>query len=123
MQDEAERWTSTMAKEGFKVTINHADKTHSVTESKPVVVTKYPAKAAPGADVVVFMMPAFAHQQYLEALKPHIKPGCVVAGLPGQAGFEFEVRQHWGELFKQVTLLNFESLPWACRMTQFGMRG
>ena len=121
-QDEAERWTTTMAKEGFKVTINHADKTQTFTDTKATIVTKDPAQAAPGADVVVFMMPAFAHQQYLEALKPHIKPGCVVAGLPGQAGFEFEVRQHWGDLAKQVTLLNFESLPWACRMTQFGMR-
>ena len=109
-----------MSKEGFRVFVNKKDKTVTTVEAKPVIVTKDPAQAAPGADIIVFMMPAFAHGQYLEALKSYIKPGAILAGLPGQAGFEFEVRAHLGDLSKQVTMLNFESLPWACRIKEFG---
>ena len=86
----------------------------------PPQVTKDPAKAAPGVDIIIFTVPAFAHQGYLDALKPFVKPGMVIVGLPGQAGFEFAVRGSWGDLAKQCTLMSFESLPWAARIKEFG---
>ena len=83
-------------------------------------VTKDPSRAVPGCDVIIFVVPAFAHQGYMEALKPHIKPGSVVVGLPGQAGFEFAVRGTWGDLSREVTIMSFETLPWATRIKEFG---
>nr|BAF36491.1 strombine/alanopine dehydrogenase [Marphysa sanguinea] len=118
--DEAERWTKAMEGNDFVVTVNNQDKSQTILKNKPRLVTKDPALAANKADMIVFTVPAFAHRQYLDALKPHIRPGTVLVGLPGQSGFEFEVWTAWGDLAKQCSIMSFESLPWACRFTEFG---
>lgn len=117
--DEAERWTKAMEGHDFKVDC-HAGGKVTVVKGKPTAVTKDPAVAAQDVDIIVFTVPAFAHAGYLEALKPYVKPGLILVGCPGQAGFEFAVRGIWGEAAKQVTIMSFESLPWACRFTEFG---
>lgn len=117
--DEAERWTNTMANNEFTVTV-HGGAEPKVLKHKPSMVVKDPAKGVPGADLILFTVPAFAHEQYLNALKPYIKPGAVLVGMPGQAGFEFAVRGLWGDLAAQCTIMSFESLPWACRILEFG---
>lgn len=118
--DEAERWTGIMNKKGFSVTCKAQGKDPVVHNAKPTIVTKNAADAARGATIIVFVVPAFAHEQYLTELKPHVKPGTILVGLPGQAGFEFAVMGIWGDLARQCTIMSFESLPWACRMTEFG---
>ncbi|ELT92175.1 hypothetical protein CAPTEDRAFT_141167 [Capitella teleta] len=119
--DEAERWTKAMEGKDFSVDCHAGGKVTNVV-GKPSIVTKDPAKAAPGVDIIVFTVPAFAHAGYLEALKPYVKPGLVLVGCPGQAGFEFAVRGIWGEAAKGVTIMSFESLPWACRFLEFGRK-
>ncbi len=98
----------------------HSGDSSKTLEAKPSLVTKNPEEAVPGCNVILFAVPAFAHEQYLNALKPHVQPGTVLVGIPGQAGFEFAVRGIWGDLAKQCTIMSFESLPWACRITEFG---
>nr|Q8T882.1 RecName: Full=Tauropine dehydrogenase; Short=TaDH; AltName: Full=NAD: tauropine oxidoreductase [Arabella iricolor]BAB86769.1 tauropine dehydrogenase [Arabella iricolor] len=118
--DEAERWIKSMETNDF-TTIKYAtgkDPVHLKT--KPKLVTKNPEQGATGADIIVITVPAFAHAQYLTALKPHVKPGTVVVGFPGQPGFDFEIMKIWGDLAKQCTVMNFVSLPWACRIKEFG---
>ena len=118
--DEAERWTKAMSTSDFTVTLHAQGKEPSTLKAKPSLVTKDPALAMPGVTIIIFTVPAFAHEQYLNGLKPHIKPGMVLAGCPGQAGFEFAVRGIWGDVTSHVSIMSFESLPWACRMTDFG---
>ena len=72
------------------------------------------------ADLIILAVPAFAHHPYFEALRPHLRPAITLVGLPGQAGFEFAARYALGEVAKGCTLLSFESLPWACRIQEFG---
>ena len=116
--DEAERWTTNMT-DGFQVIVRSGDDQKILT-SKPALVTKKPDEAMPDVQVILFAVPAFAHEQYLNALKPHVQPGTVLVGIPGQAGFEFAVRGVWGEMAKKCTIMSFESLPWACRIIEFG---
>ena len=104
----------------FTVTVHHGHDIPKVLRKKPSMVVKDPGLAVPGCDIIFITVPAFAHEQYLAALKPHVKPGVILVGLPGQAGFEFAVRGIWGELAKECTIMAFESLPWACRTTEFG---
>ena len=118
--DEAERWANAMKDNDFIVTCQNPDGSKTVINKKPALVTKDPAAAMPGIQIIVITVPAFAHGQYLEALEPYVQPGTVLVGLPGQAGFEFAVRGTWGDKAKHCSLLSFESLPWACRMTSFG---
>ena len=117
--DEAERWTNTMASNDFIVTV-HSPTDVKKHNSKPAIVSKDPAQVVPGAQIILFAVPAFAHAQYLEALKPFVVPGTVLVGIPGNAGFEFAVRGIWGDLARQCTIMSFESLPWACRIVEFG---
>ena len=47
------------------------------------------------------MLPASAHQLYLEALRPHIKPSAIIVGLPGYPGFDREPRHILGDIGRQ----------------------
>lgn len=85
-----------------------------------VLITSDPELAARNCDIVLFAIPAFLHRTYLTALEPYIENGCTVVGLPGQSGFEFEVRGILGEKADQCILMNFDSLPWVCRTVEFG---
>jgi hypothetical protein len=75
---------------------------------------------AEGCDMIVFALPAFLHGSYLSALEPFIEEGCVLVGLPGQNGFEFDVRAALGRRLGTCVVMNFESLPWICRIVEFG---
>ena len=118
--DEADRWTAAMKDHEFTLKKFHDGAEVATVKGNPHLVTKDAQKAADGCDVIIFVVPAFAHEQYLRELAPHIKPGMVVVGLPGQAGFEFAIRGILGDKAKACTIINFESLPWACRIKEFG---
>ena len=85
-----------------------------------VLITSDPALAARGCDIVLFAIPAFLHRSYLAAIEPYIEDGCTIVGLPGQSGFEFEVRNILGPKADRCILMNFDSLPWVCRTVEFG---
>ena len=72
-------------------------------------------------DIVVFMLPASAHEVFLHALKPYIKPGTIIVGLPGGPGFEFQVLHVLGDVGQQCTIMNFESSPWVCCIPDFSV--
>lgn len=84
------------------------------------MVTSDPEQAARGCDIVILSLPAFVHYRYLAALAPHLERGCVLVGLPGQCGFEFEVQKLLGNRLREFTVLDFTSLPWVCRLESFG---
>ncbi len=69
------------------------------------MITKDPVKAAKGCDVVLLAVPAFAHQQYLEELAPHLEPGTIIVGIPGQPGFDFAVRSALGLRSPDFTIM------------------
>ena len=120
-EDEAERFTNEQQKHDFSVFYHHHGK--EVKTAKPpkkFVITKKPEEVVPGCDVIVLVLPAFAHEKYIKAAFPFLEPGMIIAGLPGQPGFEFEVRSILKEKVKFCTLASFESLPWVCRVREFG---
>lgn len=121
-QDEAERWSKIMETADLEVTCHRRDQEPHVIKSKPALVTKNPEEAARNVDIIAFVLPAFAHKIFLEVLKPHIEPGVTIAGLPGASGLEFQVRGILGEKANDCTVMNFESLPWACRLGEFGKK-
>jgi hypothetical protein len=87
--------------------------------ANPFTVTGDAASAARGADIVIISMPAFMHQTYLTALAPHLEEGCIIVGVPGQSGFDFDIRQSLGPRLSTSVVINFESLPWICRTDEF----
>ena len=112
-QDEAERWSSALQTTSVEVELQRRGHEPMSIKSKPALITKNPDEA---------MRPASAHEDYLDAFKPHIKPGMTVVGLPGGPGFEFQVRHALDETAQPCTILKFESSPWRCRMVEFGVK-
>lgn len=90
---------------------------------KPSLITDDPAKAAESGvfDVVIMALPSLFHQNYLEALKPYLKPGVIIGAMPGQAGFDLCARHCLGDDFCAASnLFSLETLPWACRIIEYG---
>lgn len=119
-QDEAARWTNLLKEGDFTIKFNKPDKSCVEIKAKPSLVTKDPSQAVPGANVIIFCVPAFAHEQYFNAIAPHVQPNTAVIGLPGQPGFEFQCFHVLKDKAKKCAILSYESLPWACRILQFG---
>jgi hypothetical protein len=113
----AQRWIESLQTQALTVIGRNGDSPWSAGSFR---VTHDPAVAARGSDLVIFAVPTFSHERYLELLKPEIKDGCVIVGLPGQNGFEFEVRKTLGPRLRNCAVINFESLPWSCRVVEFG---
>jgi len=73
-------------------------------------------------DVVILAVPSFAHGQYFEAFEPYIKPGTVVACMPARSGGDILFASKLGEKADTCAFVGFETLPWACRFTEWGKR-
>ncbi|KAL8610677.1 hypothetical protein ACOMHN_047246 [Nucella lapillus] len=80
------------------------------------------SKAVTGADVIIFCVPTFAHQYYFEAIAPHVTPHTAIIGLPGNPGFEFHCLHVLKEKVNRCVILNYESLPWTCRVAEIGRK-
>jgi len=118
-QDEAERCNAAMNE--LKVTFHWKGEEPTSITSQPVLVTNNPEDAIRDVDIVVFTLPASSHQAFLDALKAYIEPGTIIVGLPGAPGFEFQVLHVLGDVGQRCTIMNFESSPWVCRYTEFGV--
>lgn len=118
--DRAQRWTEIMRRERLTVMVRKGNGNHVAWKANAFMVTDQPDQAARGCDLIIFAVPAFRHLKYLTSLKPYIEDGCVIGGLPGQNGFEFDVRMALGQRLKNCVVMNFDSLPWICRITEFG---
>ncbi len=67
----------------FQVVLHRKGKENTV-KVKPFPVTKYPAEALPGHDIIFMVVPAFAHEDYLKVIKNYVKPGTILVGCPGE---------------------------------------
>jgi len=119
-QDEAEKWAKLVEDKNMRLTITKQDGSEYDLYSKPSVITKDPEKAISGVEIIFLVVPAFAHSQYFSALAPYIKPNTLIVGLPGQAGFEFQCRSLIGDKASSCIIAASESLPFACRIQEFG---
>eukprot|EP00567_Pseudictyota_dubia_P018545 CAMPEP_0197432056 /NCGR_PEP_ID=MMETSP1175-20131217/179_1 /TAXON_ID=1003142 /ORGANISM="Triceratium dubium, Strain CCMP147" /LENGTH=417 /DNA_ID=CAMNT_0042960045 /DNA_START=175 /DNA_END=1428 /DNA_ORIENTATION=+ len=88
---------------------------------KPAMISSDPAAVVPGSDVVILALPSFTHGDYLDKIKPHLKPGVIIGSMPGQSGFDLCARSILGSDFVDASsLFALETLPWACRIVKYG---
>jgi hypothetical protein len=122
--DEAAKWKAAMMGprwndkvEGMELTLDTGRK----LISQPVDITNDPSIAAK-CDVIVLAVPSFAHGQYFEAFQPYIKPGTIVACMPARSGGDILFASIMKEKADSLAFVGFETLPWACRFTEWGKR-
>ena len=118
--DRAQRWTEILKRERLTLMVRNGTDAQVPWQANSFMVTDQPEQAARECDLIIFAVPAFRHQKYLISLEPYLEDGCVIVGLPGQNGFEFDVRVALGPRLKNCVVMNFDSLPWICRTTEFG---
>ncbi|CAM9894015.1 unnamed protein product [Heterosigma akashiwo] len=87
-------------------------------------ISMNPADVIPGMDWIIISTPAFTHELYLNAIKDHIKEGALVTILVAQGGSDWCLRACLGpELCANINFCTCETLPWACRVSEFGKSG
>lgn len=122
-RDEAERIEKAMGSDPLQAEIAAREgQPQKILKSRPKVITNDPAKCVPGANLIIFSLPAFGHAEYFEKIAPLLEPNAVLAGMPGQFGFQFQAAKLLGEKGQTCTILCFETMPWACRIAEFGRR-
>lgn len=116
--DEAERLASAAMVEGIT-----AEGLGEPIAARPCRVSADPGEVIPGSQVVLILAPAFAHEPILRSMVSHLMPGAMVGAMPARGGFEHAalniLREHGRE---DVTIFGFQTLPWACRIRDFGRR-
>lgn len=80
-----------------------------------------PAQVIPGSDVVVLVLPAFAHESTLRLIAPFLDQGALLGAIPARGGFDYCAVQALADQGRgDLTLFGLQTLPWACRIRQYG---
>jgi hypothetical protein len=90
-------------------------------KAQPRRVSAKPAEVIPGSDLVVLVLPAFAHESTLRQVLPFLDAGAWVGAIPARGGFDYcaaQVLQEGGR--DDVKLFGLQTLPWACRVRECG---
>ncbi len=129
---EAGKFTAAAAEQGGEIHVTRTKEGPNgediLVKGKPTKITDDPAVVAK-ADVIVFVVPAFAHKGYLEAIKPHIRksgskgPGgrVMLGAMPGEGGFDIQAQHILGsDIYNNISIFALETLPWAVRISQYG---
>src|SRR5438094_4003630 len=84
-------------------------------------VSADPAAVIPGADVVLMLVPAFAHGRVLRRIAPYLSEGTAVGCMPARGAFEFEATRVLGSWARErPTVFGLQTLPWSTRVTRPG---
>ena len=115
-EDEAERWTKSLSK---CKTMTLKKLSGSLT-SKPNKVTNDPSTVVPEAEIIFIIAPSYAHEDILTSVCPWCRPNTTIVALPGHPGFEYDYGNIFKDLASNCTMVAFETLPWACRLDEYG---
>jgi len=117
--DEAAKWKAALGDDSFELTVEGAAVNKIV--SKPVDITNDPS-VAKDADVIILAVPSFAHGEYFEKFAPYMKPGTMVGVMPARSGGDILFASKLGDKAKDMVFVGFETLPWACRFSEWGRK-
>ena len=75
----------------------------------------------PGSELVVLVLPAFAHEATLHAVVPFLDEGAAIGAMPARGGLDFCAARALEALDRpDVTVFGLQTLPWACRIQAYG---
>ncbi len=114
--DEAEKWQEGIRQNGG-ITVNTPQKT---LLGRPSAICRDPGAAVADSRLVLLALPAFAHEPILKQISPHIPPGAWVGALPARGGLDLCLRDIFKKRLSDITIFGFQTLPWACRIQQYG---
>jgi hypothetical protein len=90
-------------------------------KAQPCRVSDDPAEVIPGSDLVMLVLPAFAHESALRQIAPFLETGAWVGAMPARGGFDYCAARVLAEHGRDdVGLFGLQTLPWACRIREYG---
>jgi hypothetical protein len=79
------------------------------------------AEVIPGSDIVLLVLPAFAHESMLVDVVRYLDQGAWVGAAPARGGLEYCAARVLSEADRpDVTVFGLQTLPWACRVREYG---
>ncbi|MGD2148919.1 MAG: NAD/NADP octopine/nopaline dehydrogenase family protein, partial [Anaerolineae bacterium] len=88
---------------------------------RPRRVSADAAEVIVGSDIVLLVLPAFAHQSMLVDVVRYLDQGAWVGAAPARGGLEYCAARALGEAGRSdVTIFGLQTLPWACRVREYG---
>ena len=90
-------------------------------QAAPQRTSADPAEVIPGSELVVLVLPAFAHEGVLRQIAPYLDEGAWVGAMPARGGFDYcaaRVLEAHGR--SDIAIWGLQTLPWACRIREFG---
>lgn len=116
LDDEVERWRQGI-EAGGGITAIRQD---GVLAGRPQQVSDDPSAVVPGSRLVLLALPAFAHEIILKDIAPFLDDGVWVGALPARGGFDWAARDVLDNGKRSVILFGLQTLPWACRIREYG---
>lgn len=113
--DEAQRWQQGIASGGLTV----ASPDGSIV-GHPHKISSDPAEVIPGSHMVLIALPAFAHESTLREIEPYLEEDVLVGSLAARGCFDLCARDVLKAKAGKVTIFGLQTLPWACRIKQYG---
>jgi NAD/NADP octopine/nopaline dehydrogenase, alpha-helical domain len=94
----------------------------SATAGRLRTISADPSEVIPHADLVVIVVPAFAHAQVLRRITPHLRDGALLGCMPTRGGFEFDLTRvaHGRNGPVAPTIFGLQTLPWSTRVKTLG---
>ena len=95
----------------------HLDGTARTGHTRLAVVTTDAAEALAWSDTVLIPVPSYAHAPFLAELAPHLRPGQLLALLPGNLGTLALATALRAAGIEGVVLAEADTAPYVCRKT------
>ena len=90
-------------------------------KARPRRVSADPARVIPGSELILLVLPAFAHEATLYQISPFLDERACVGAVPARGGFDYcAARVLAGLSRSDVRLFGLQTLPWACRIEKYG---
>src|SRR5579872_4522699 len=89
---------------------------------KRLLISSDPAEVIPRADLVMLVVPAFAHASILKRIGPYLGASAVVGSVPARGGFEYEASALIAGIqpVGRRVVFGLQTLPWSTRVQQAG---
>ncbi len=113
---EAEKWRAGLTTQGGMKVNRKGD---SIFGS-PAKVSSNPAEVIPDSQIVLLALPAFAHESILKEIFPFLEEGTLLGALAARGCFDLCATDVLGSTAETITLFGLQTLPWACRIKEYG---
>jgi hypothetical protein len=78
-----------------------------------------PKDAVLDSDLILLILPSFAHEITLDAITPYLKDETIIGVIPSRGGLEFSQTERLIRFNKKNVFFGLQTLPWACRIREY----